>query len=111
MDVGNGNLIKMTRQKAEEYVEANRASSARIVATPARGEADPYSDLRDSVAVEDEEDEVDLESMTRAQLESYAAESGIDVSGARTKSEVLDIIQSAEDVEEEDDEDDEEDEG
>lgn len=87
VDRGDGILIKMTRQEAQRFIRAN--AGAKRVATPS-GRTGPAA-----VEVEEEGDG-SIESMTVNDLRNHAEEKNIDLSGARTKDQILERIRDAE---------------
>lgn len=88
VDRGDGNLIKMTQKDADAFIA--RTTGAKVVATPG-----PVSDDVEMPG-QPAEVEADFDGMTRPQLDAYAAEHNVDISGAGNKAEVIERIRTAE---------------
>ena len=92
VDQGNGSLVKLSQKEADAFIAAN--AGAKIVGTPGPGSDEVEMPEQPS------EVEVNIDRMNRAQLDAYAAEHNIDISGAKNKDEVIERINAGNEAEE-----------
>lgn len=94
VDRGDGRLIKLTRAEADRAV----AAGGRIVPTPAAVSDDipmPEPPAEVLSVVEGQVEEVDLETMKKAELIAFAEEHEIDLGGAKSNDEIRAAIEAA----------------